>query len=51
MSAILSMGAMDMPERPVNAAKSPARIVCECVCFEVYMRPMSGTIAARPVCV
>ena len=34
-SANLSSGAIATPERPVNAAKRPTRIVSECVCLFV----------------
>mmetsp|Transcript_4616 Transcript_4616/g.10133 ORF Transcript_4616/g.10133 Transcript_4616/m.10133 type:complete len:266 (+) Transcript_4616:74-871(+) len=47
-SAILRSGASDQPASPVKAAKRPVRSAIECVCLFVYMRPMSGTIAARP---
>ena len=32
----------------MNAAKRPARSAVLCVCFDVYMMPISGTIAAMP---
>ena len=34
-SANLSSGASATPERPVNAAKRPTRIISECVCLFV----------------
>mmetsp|Transcript_29157 Transcript_29157/g.49848 ORF Transcript_29157/g.49848 Transcript_29157/m.49848 type:complete len:217 (-) Transcript_29157:137-787(-) len=46
--ANLSIGAIATPDRPVNAAKRPERSAAEWVCFDVYMMPISGTMAARP---